>query len=245
MNVESFVHRRLPIALLTGMLALAFITPFARAQEDEGSKPSAQVKDPVEADSQPEDSEPEDPFALPEGADAEELFAFIRRVKMMKGRDLKSVMRAAKAATGAAEAIRGLDEVSAEDELNALREQIAALSFLQQHDPPSQQSLQDLFAALKEDTRPEFRKIGVMEGFKAKIASARTASEQEQLQLISEFKELIGDGDFDRDDYTIGDALARSISYSASVHIAASLYEDIAARMSESSDESLRERARE
>lgn len=96
---------------------------------------------------------------------------------------------------------------------------------------------------LRNDERPEIAKMGAIESFKLRIDSARNATAEEQVQMIGDLKALLADREFDRDAYSLAYGLARAIGYSDSSEVAASLYEDMSAMMSESEDEKLRERA--
>jgi thiol-disulfide isomerase/thioredoxin len=93
------------------------------------------------------------------------------------------------------------------------------------------------------DERPEIAKMAATEGFKLRIDSARNATAEAQVQMIDELKVLLSDREFDRDAYSLAYGLARAIGYSDSSEVAASLYEDMSAMMSESEDERLRDRA--
>lgn len=185
----------------------------------------------------------EDPLAVPPNADAEELFQFIRSAKRQRGRTLESVTAAARAVVEATEAIRKLDVVATEDEIKAIREQLEALGFLARFYPESGTQMTALLDELSDDPRPQIAEIGVIEGFKVRIGSARTATAQEQMKMIDELKALLADREFDRQAYSLAYGLARAIGYSDSSEVAASLYEDMAAMMSESDDVSLRARA--
>ncbi len=223
------------------LMLIVFPAGLAGAQEKAGEEPSAVAK-PDQEDEEEKAAEV-DPFAVPEGATEEELFAFIQRVKSKRGRTLESVVQAAKAAVAGADAIRELDGVSLESERRALTEQLAALNFLRRYDAPSRQALESLLKSLKEDDRPEFQRIGLIEDFKARAATAADASEVEQSKMIAELQELYSEGEFDREAYSVFNSLAGALARSEAVELAASLYEDMSARMSESSDDSLRERA--
>ena len=84
------LNRRLTLFRVTSVAfaGLLLITPQAQAQVAEN--PAAEA--PAEAETAA------DPFAVPEGATAEELMAFITSVKQQRGRTMESVVKAASAA---------------------------------------------------------------------------------------------------------------------------------------------------
>jgi thiol-disulfide isomerase/thioredoxin len=248
---------RMPVRFLAASIFFLLGMNTADAQESEAKqddKPAAAATtdaEPVDAKKADSDaSEPDkevveekDPFAVPADADADELFEFIRSVKRLRGRTLQSAMKAAKAVVAGTEAIRNLKGVDTEDETKAIREQFETLSFLARFDPMSRKQMTALVEDLRNDERPEIAEIAVIEGFKLRIDSARNATAEEQLQMIDELKALLADREFDRVAYNLAYGLARAIGYSDSSEVAASLYEDMSAMMSESKDDSLRDRA--
>ncbi len=152
-------------------------------------------------------------------------------------------MKAAKAVVAGAEAIRNLEPLTTEDETKAIREQLQTLSFLSRYDQESRKKMMELAAELSNHPWPEIAELAAIEVFKLRIDSARTATAEEQLQMIADLKALLADREFDREAYSLAYGLARAIGYSDSSEVAASLYEDMSAMMSESNDESLRDRA--
>ncbi|MGI9471167.1 MAG: TlpA family protein disulfide reductase [Rubripirellula sp.] len=227
------------IAFLSAACTLAF-TPQVLAQEP---AEAAKQADEDKAEATAEAEKEVDPYAVPEGATAQELFAFINQVKSKRGRTMESVVKAATAAVAATDAIRALDEVEVADEIKAIKEQMSALSFLSRVNPAMKKKLQTLTEELENHDDPEIAWFGKTEGFKARSAAARTASPKEQEALIEELNELVGDRDFDRDGYMLARGLARAIGYSDNSELAASLHEDIAGMMAKSSDATIKERA--
>ncbi len=146
-------------------------------------------------------------------------------------------MKAAKAVVAAAEAIRNLDGVERKDETNAIREQFETLSFLSRYDRKSRNQMTALVKQLKNDERPEIAQIVAVESFKLRIDSASKATAEQQMQMIQELKALLADREFDRDAYGLASSLARAIGYSDSSEVAASLYEDMSAMMSDKDGE--------
>ena len=184
-----------------------------------------------------------DAFAVPEGANAQELFAFINKVKSKRGRTMESVVRAATAAVQASDAIRAIDDINTADEIRAIKEQLSALAFLSRVNPKMKAKLAALTEELENHDDPEIAWFGKVEGFKAKSSAARTANRDEQLALVKELKTMLGDRDFDRDSYSLASGLARAIGYSDNTDVAASLYEEMAEMMAKSTDASLKDRA--
>ena len=248
---------RLQVCLLAALIYLLAGSNAAAAQESDvkdDDKPSVTAATDAESadakkaaadvsDGKEEAVEAKDPFAVPADADAEELFQFIQSAKGLRGQTLQSAIKAAKAVVAGAEAIRNLKGVETEDETKAIREQFETLSFLSRFDPMSRNQMTALVQELKNDERPEIAQIVAIESFKLRIDSASKATAEEQLQMIKELKALVADREFDRNAYNLASSLARAIGYSDSSEVAGSLYEDMSAMMSESKDESLRERA--
>ena len=211
------------------------------AQEAESDKSAESSTEAGEADEKAEE-EP-DPFALPEDADAEELFAFVQQAKANRGRTLQTVLKSAKAVVEATEIIRGLDGVDESDEMKALKEQLGALKFVARFDKDGKQQLASLIESLGKDDRPAFQKIAQVEGFTQKISNLRDASAEEINATVSEFKELAGDQPFDRELYSLGSSLARMITNPDHAEIAAETYQYLAKRMADSDDEAISSRA--
>ena len=53
--------------------------------------------------------------------------------------------------------------------------------------------MSNLMKELENSSNPTLARLGKMEAFKSKIASAARGSEEEQLAIIDEFKKLVGD----------------------------------------------------
>jgi thiol-disulfide isomerase/thioredoxin len=230
------------IAFLS-LACVVIAPPQLRAQEADASEEAAEKEDAKEEKSEADAEEEEDPFAVPEGATAEDLLAFINQVKRQRGRTLESVVKSATAAVEASDAIRAIEDVETADEIRAIREQMSALAFLSRVKPAMRLKMEKLTEELENHENPEIAWFGKTEGFKAKSAAARTASKEEQLALIEELKALIGDRDFDRDSYMLASGLARAIGYSDNTELAANLHEELAEMMTKSSDASISERA--
>ena len=113
-------------------IGLLLLSPQAMAQ----APAAAQAPDQAEAGA--------DPFAVPEGATAQELMKFIGSVKQKRGRTMESVTKAATAAVAGAEAIRKLNDVPEALQLAAIREEISALSFLSQRNPAMKAKMTNL-----------------------------------------------------------------------------------------------------
>lgn len=231
MVFDSISLRRRWLLLIAMACCLPLANPsFVSAQE-------------TAADTEKEAAEEEaDPFAVPEEASVAELWDFINSVKRQRGRTLQTVMKSAKAAAAGADKIRKTEGVELSDELRAIQEQISALTFVSRYDRASKASLENLLKELESDSRDEIKKIAALEIFKSKVNSAQGASEEDQKKLIAEWKEMVGE-ELDRQGHSLGSMLARSLGYSENTELAAKFYEDLAALMSVSSDESLKSRA--
>ena len=211
------------------LIGLLLLSPQAMAQ----APAAAQAPDQAEAGA--------DPFAVPEGATAQELMKFIGSVKQKRGRTMESVTKAATAAVAGAEAIRKLKDVPEALQLAAIREEISALSFLSQRNPAMKAKMTNLMKELENSSNPTLARLGKMEAFKSKIASAARGTEEEQLAIIGEFKKLVGDKGIDRESYSLGSNLARSLS--SNTELAASFYDQLADMMLASKDEAIKARA--
>jgi len=223
-------HRSLIHVHLIAFAGLLLITPQVIAQAPAGAQA-------------PAEAEQADPFAVPEGASAQELMAFIQSVKKQMGRTKESVTRAASAAVAGAEAIQKLKDVPTPIQIAAIKEQIGALSFLGRDNPDMKKKLTELMKELENSPDPTLARLGKMEAFKSKISGAGRATEQQQKALIGEFKKMIGDQGLDREGFMLGDSLGRSLSRSANTEVAASFYDALADMMLKSSNEQIKSRA--
>lgn len=237
----TFRHANALIVL--GLIAFASL-PQVTAQ-DSSEKAAAEDKPAAEeknADAAEEKQEV-DPFAVPADADADELLAFIANVKRKRGRTLQTALKSARAVIDAASAIEELDGVHSETEVKAIKEQLSAQAFVTRFDRNSRGELEALLERLGKDERPEIARLAQVEGFRIRAGAAGDATSEEQEQLIVELKDLLEGQEFDRDAYGLAYGLARALSRSDNQELAASFYEDMAAMMSISSDESIQERA--
>jgi thiol-disulfide isomerase/thioredoxin len=209
---------------------LLLIAPQVLAQAPADAQPPAQAE------------QAKDPFAVPEGATAQELMTFIGSVKKRMDRSNKeSVIKAASAAVAGAEAIRALKDVPAPIKIAAVREEIGALNFLGRENPEMRNKLVTLMKELEDSTDPTYARLGKMEAFKSKIAKAGRGTEEEQKVIIGEFKKMVGDKGLDAETYSLGNTLARSLS--ANAEVAASFYDQFADMMLASKDERIKSRA--
>ncbi len=234
---------RWTVAIMAMFLLACSTNSFAQDASDE--KPAAKAaadKTEGTADDPEKKIEKKDPFAVPEEADAKQLLKFIDRVKLLRGRTLQTYTKSHKSVVAAATAIRKLEDLEDDDEIQAIKHQIASLGFLVRFDRDSRDQMKELTEELKNHRLPEVVKLAVIEGFKTKINAARAASADEQQQMVEELRGLVGDK-LDRDGYGLASGLARSIGYSDNTEIAAELYEQLAKWMTESDDKMLNERA--
>lgn len=229
------LNRRLTLFRVTSVVfvGLLLITPQAQAQAQ------AQVAENPAAEAETA----ADPFAVPEGATAEELMAFITSVKQQRGRTMESVVKAASAAVAGAEAIRALKDVPVPMQIAAIKEEISALTFLSRVNPKMKAKMASLMKELENSPDPTLARLGKMEAFKARIAGAGSASEKDQKALINDYKKMVAGKDLDRENYMLGNTLARSLSSSSNTELAATFYEDLAGMMLTSSDENIKSRA--
>jgi len=203
--------------------------------------PQVIAQDAPAAPEQPE-TEQADPFAVPEGATAEELLKFINSVKRQRGNTMESVVKAATAAVAGAEAIRKLDNVPSQLQVMAVREEISALTFLSRVNPKMKDKMSKLMKELENSPDPVLARMGKTEAFKSRIAAVRTGSKKEQQAVINEFKTLVGEKELDREGYSLGNSLGSSLSY-VNTELAATFYEELASMMITSSDEMIKSRA--
>ncbi len=204
---------------------------------------SPQVLAQAPADGQAQTEADADPFAVPVGANAQELMKFIASVRQKRGNTMESVTRAATAAVAGAEAIRKLKDVPEAIQMAAIKEEIGALNFLSRYNPAMKAKMDNLMKELENSTNPVLARLGKMEAFKSKVASAGRAPEKDQKALINEFKTMIGDDGLDREGFMLGSTLARSLSTSANTELAASFYDELGRMMLKSSDEMVKSRA--
>lgn len=190
-----------------------------------------------------DDSRQDDPFAVPEGASAEELFEFILRVKKQPSRTRQAVIMSAAAVVDAAQAIRKIVDVGIQDEIRAIEEQLAALTFLSRQDAQRNKQLQDLIDELNKDDRAEIAKLGATEALKVRISNVFRADPNEKLEVIADYKTLIAESQFDRTAYAMGMGLARGLEDPNSPDTAAEFYEFLAVQMEQSNDPVLQDRS--
>ena len=203
--------------------------------------PQAMAQAPAAAQAPAEAEQGADPFTVPEGATAEELMKFIANAKQNRGRTIETVTKAATAAVAGAEAIRKLKDVPAPMQIAAVREEIAALTFLSQRNPAMKVKMSNLMKELETSSDPTLARLGKMEAFKSKIASVGRGTEAEQKEVIGEFKKMVGDNGIDRESFSLGSTLARSLS--SNPELAASFYDQLADMMLASKDEAIKSRA--
>ncbi|QDT03242.1 Thiol-disulfide oxidoreductase ResA [Rubripirellula lacrimiformis] len=226
---------RLATLALAGVLVHGLVANPSSAQD---------AKDRADYEARTAEAETEaDPLALPADADAPALTAHIRAVKRLRGRTLKTATASAEAVIEAAEAMRQLDDAPQGMLVDAIEEQIAALSFLARFQRNRNQDLQSLLAELAQDESPELQQIAKTEGFKIKIAGAPRASKAEQQKMIDEITTMVDAGSFDRTAFSLAYTLASGIGASENTDLAAGFYEQMAEWMQDSKDEAIQQRA--
>ncbi len=252
MVADWFERKTLSVAMLAFVCVflLMVVDPAIAQEAVDQQEPAASEPADAEAGEKPADEKEDakeeeevDPLAVPEGATAKELLEFIGTAKSQQGRTLKTVMKSAQAVVAAAEVIRRLDDVALADEIDALEEQLKALKFLSRYNVESRIQLTELVKAIKEDERPEIARIAAVEDFRLRTVSARSATKEEQMELIADLNSLLDDREFDSEAHSLAYGLARAIGYSDNAELAAPLYEEMGERMSQSDDESLKSRA--
>ncbi len=243
-NSPSRYAFSIPVSMRWVMLPLLLIAcvSLTSAQDSDADVKPAASESEADADSKAK-ADQDDAFAVPKDASAEELFDFILNIKKNSGRTLESVSRSAAAAVEAAQAICQIDGLEIEDETRAIQEQLAALSFLSQREPERKKQLEVLIEELKSDERAEIAKIGTMEALKFKIIGVGRASQQEQSEVLAEYKAALGDGEFDRSAFSLGMTLAGAVENPDSPEMAATFYEFLAGKMEQSDDIALQERS--
>ena len=124
---------------------------------------SPQVLAQAPADGQAQTEADADPFAVPVGANAQELMKFIASVRQKRGNTMESVTRAATAAVAGAEAIRKLKDVPEAIQMAAIKEEIGALNFLSRYNPAMKAKMDKLMKELENSTNPVLARLGKME----------------------------------------------------------------------------------
>ncbi len=239
----------MPLAKRLAILSLILIFGVCQVSAQDAkveNKAGPEKTEAAQTDDEAKGSESEeepDPYAVPENADAEELLEFIRSVQRKRGQPLKTVKRSARAAVDAAQAIRQLDAVDLDHEKLAINVQLRALTFLSRFSRENKEQLTDLIEELKNDERTEISSIGEIEAFKVKIRTARSAGPEAQLELVSQYKSMFDDKEFDLAAYSLGSMLARLVENPNSPEIAAKLYEFLGDKMENSGIAKLRQRA--
>ena len=216
----------------------------ASAQDATADKAKQKSAKSAKAETDKEEAAEADPFALPENGNAKELFAFIDGIKRNRGRNLESMTKAASATVEATRTIRKLGGVELEEEVKAIREEVAALGFLSRCDRKNdrKKEMQDLITSLIEDPRSELQVIGKTQRLSQKIGALRSASEEDAGKVFEEYKMLAEDQPFDSALYGLGSSLARSIGGSKHYELGANVFEFMAEQMKTSGDERLMSR---
>lgn len=235
---DRSAHRWILLAL-----ALCFINPTVFAQDDGNADKSKKANSEAVEKRDQTDEEAPNPFAIPVGADAGELFRFIQDVKQKFGRSRTTVMQAAAAVVDAATAIRQLEGLDLDQEKLAIAQQMQALQLLSRADVKRKAQLATVIDELVNDERAEISRIGKVEKFKAEIVSVFRADPEVQAESVEKYKQLFGSGEFDRDAYSMGISLARAIENPEQPETSAQLYEYIAEKLEASGSAMLRSRA--
>ncbi len=237
--------------LQTGVaLCLTVVMPIAVAQEtktpDKETADKQDAADQKDADKEDESDEPL--FTVPEGT-AEELFDFIRKVQRTpskaktRAEAIEHLKLQVAAIVKACQKIRESGS-SEELEVNAIKEQMTALSKLQPYDPRSvERQLEALLADLETDERPAVKKIVRVKKLEQKAAKVPSMSDSERDSFIDELFAVIDADGLDRTSYGLVSKIGRSLGYSDSPEVGAKLYERLAAAMEISDDEALVSRA--
>ncbi len=202
---------------------------------------STEAKEQAQATEKAEEKEPEEltPIEVPDGT-AEELFKFIDEIMRDRGRTRETVTRSAQGVVDTAAKIRRLDGVALEDELKAIEQQLAAQEYLARLSPDLRSDFDALIEELDNDERPQVKRFAEARKLQASIAGARSASEEEQKEMIEKVMGMIGEEGIDAPTFSLASQLARSLSYSDNTALAASFHSDLAKRLRESSDEKLK-----
>lgn len=193
-------------------------------------------------DGDDEKAEP-DPFAVPETADVDELFAFIRQIKRQQDRSLENMLKVAGAVVKACDSIRGAEAATVQQELQAINEELSALRFMRRYEDEAQEKLKELLEELRQDDRPAIARLVAMNDLTAKVATLQSASPEQMRAVFDQYKSIVKDGSFDREIYSVGSAIAQRIGYTDQTDLAAGIYEYLGEQMASADDELLRERA--
>lgn len=231
---------------LTGFaILLVAIMPYAAGQETKSKETAAADK---AADKEVE-VEKESPFTVPDGT-AEELFAFINKVKRIRfsgegGRE--GVVEHYKEMIGsviiACEKIREAKPTE-EMELKAIREQLGALKGLTRYDAKVATSqMEALMKDLGSDTRPVIVALLKLQKMETQASKVTSMSAADRDVFLDEVFGVIAEDGLDRSTYSMVSTMGRSLGYGDDPEVAAKLYERLAAAMEQSDDEAMASRA--
>ncbi|WP_372716316.1 TlpA family protein disulfide reductase [Novipirellula sp.] len=231
---------RCGVVLVASALAIPMTasTSFADDKADAASETNKTEK----AAGEEKEKEEVKPIEVPDGT-AEELFVFIDKVKGERGRTLETVMRSMQGVFDTTEKIRGIEDLSLEDELKAINEALVAQAMLARFSPLARDRLATYIEELAKDPRAEIQRLAAAEQLKQEIQSVRTASDEKKRELVDKVLAIIDEGGIDQTNYRMASQLAYAIGYGDNTELAASFYESLASRLEKAEDAKLRDAA--
>ncbi len=230
---------RYGVVLVASALAIPMTasTSFADDKADAASETDKTAKA-----AEKEEKEEVKPIEVPDGT-PEELFVFIDKVKGERGRTLETVMRSMQGVFDTTEKIRGIEDLSLEDELKAINEALVAQAMLARFSPEARDRFATYIEELAKDPRDEIQRLAAAEQLKQEIQSVRTASDEKKRELVDKVLAIIDENGIDQTNYRMASQLAYAIGYGDNTELAASFYDALASRLEEAEDAKLRDAA--
>ncbi|GAA5507196.1 TlpA family protein disulfide reductase [Novipirellula caenicola] len=229
--------------LVASLLAIPITSTSCYADDKtDAAGETSKTENVAEDEAEKETEDETKPIEVPDGS-AEELFAFIEKVKSERGRTLETVMRSMQGVFDTTEKIREIEDLSLEDELKAINEALAAQQMLSRFSPPAREQFNNYIEELANDPREQIQRIAAAEQLKQEIQSVRTASDEKKRELVDKVLAIIDEGGIDQTNYRMASQLAYALGYGENTELAASFYDDLASRLNDAEDDKLREAA--
>jgi thiol-disulfide isomerase/thioredoxin len=190
-------------------------------------------------------TEEKDPYAIPENASVEELFAFIKKMKDVKP-PRNAVAETAKkvfpAILEAADLVIEKSEVP-EDVAKAVLDKFNAFGILVRFDPSARADLAKMVEDYRESENPEIAVLAAGHLLNEKSSLGRSMSQEQAEELSSEAIAFLEKFGLSSQTYSTVSEIARNMGYGENTEIAAQLYEKMVPFLRESDDARLAERA--
>jgi len=229
---------RILVAAIFGFLMMAVPTTTTLGQEA-----TSDIKD-KDTLTDEENRKPVDPFAIPDDATVEELFAWINKIRGTPPG--KSASDTAKKLFPAI--IKACDKViestnKEEDVEKALGEKFKAYGILVRYSPEAKTELKALAEKYAADERPAIAQMGVGHILSAKAANAKIATAEDAQKLADEALAFLERFGVNRTTYSTVSSIASALGYTEHTEIAAVLLESFGNLLEKADDESLRKRS--